>query len=81
MQETGERQAKLGVIGFACHRGGHSCDPMIGVHSGDDLTTLRLTIAPVQHPQHLDHRVVRFGSGIGVIHLALVKRGDLDQFF
>ena len=79
MQETRKGQPKLGIIRLSSHRGRDCRYPVIGIQTGDDLAALRLAIATVQHPQHFDHRVIRFGPGIGVIDLALVKGRNLQQ--
>ncbi len=81
VDEARQRQAEDGIVGLAGHRRGDDRDPVIAAHPGQDLAALRMALGGVHEPQHLDQRVVRLGSRIGVENAAVVEGRDLDQLF
>ena len=60
MDEAGQRQAEFGVVSLSGHRCSSHGHAVIGVNSSDDLAALRLAIAAMEHPEHLDDGVVGF---------------------
>ena len=79
VHEARQRQAEERVVGLARHRGADRGDAMIAVRAREDRAPLGRALGPGEEPQHLDQRVVRLGSGVGVEDAAPLERADLDQ--